>query len=138
MLNRYCFCSQLLISQATVVCILVLLFSCSGSHPDDISSILVDLAAVIDCEQGRTKFNINRTHVYDGARRAVLRKQFSAKSVISVKFMDDIGQAEGAVDEGGPKRELFQLLMDYFANRSPIFTGEVYCKHLHFLQSGSV
>lgn len=115
---------------------LLIFVSCPTSHPDDVSAVLTELAAGTDHQTGVTKFNINRAHVYDGARRAILRKQFSPNSVISVKFMDDIGQSEGAVDDGGPKRELFQLLMDYFANTSPTFTGPVSCKHLNFVHSG--
>ncbi|XP_069109662.1 uncharacterized protein [Argopecten irradians] len=50
-----------------------------------------------------TKFNINRHDVMDGARRAINRKSFCPWRKMSVKFTDDIGSPEGAVDEGGPK-----------------------------------
>ena len=30
---------------------------------------------------------------------------------MSVKFTDDYGQSEGAVDQGGPKREMLTLVM---------------------------
>ncbi|XP_069109664.1 uncharacterized protein [Argopecten irradians] len=47
-----------------------------------------------------TKFNINRHDVMDGARRAINRKSFCPWRKMSVKFTDDIGSPEGAVDEG--------------------------------------
>ncbi|XP_069109663.1 uncharacterized protein [Argopecten irradians] len=70
-----------------------------------------------------TKFNINRHDVMDGARRAINRKSFCPWRKMSVKFTDDIGSPEGAVDEGGPKRELLRLLLKniQFSN---IFEGQ--------------
>ncbi|XP_069119352.1 uncharacterized protein [Argopecten irradians] len=70
-----------------------------------------------------TKFNINRHDVMDGARRAINRKSFCPLRKMSVKFTDDIGSPEGAVDEGGPKRELLRLLLKniQFSN---IFEGQ--------------
>jgi len=41
---------------------------------------------------------------------------------MSVKFTDDIGVSEGAVDEGGPRREFLQLLMDFMASDSPHYS----------------
>ncbi|XP_059374195.1 G2/M phase-specific E3 ubiquitin-protein ligase-like [Carassius carassius] len=43
--------------------------------------------------------------------------------------MDDFNQAEGAVDEGGPKREFFRLLMVALKERS-LFTGPQNNKNL--------
>jgi len=50
---------------------------------------------------------------------------------MSVKFMDDVGTSEGTVDEGVPRRELLQLLMDYLANDSPLFAGTSKAKHIN-------
>lgn len=41
----------------------------------------------------------------DGAVRAFARRGFTPGAKLSIVFMDDFNQAEGAVDEGGPKRE---------------------------------
>jgi len=38
----------------------------------------------------------------DGAVRAFARRGFTPEAKLSVIFMDDFNQAEGAVDEGGP------------------------------------
>lgn len=59
----------------------------------------------------KTKFNVTRSNPLEGARRALRRKDFNPASQISVRFADDFGQAEGAIDEGGPMRELFRLLL---------------------------
>ena len=51
-------------------------------------------------------FNINRSDVLDGTVCALKRTSFKDKGRISVKFADDIGQLEGAIDASGPTREL--------------------------------
>lgn len=60
----------------------------------------------------------------EGARRAIHRKNFQPLNHISVRFADDYGQSEGAVDSGGPKRELFRLVMKELQQQTSIFTGE--------------
>ena len=55
---------------------------------------------------------------------------------MSVKFTDDIGVAEAAVDEGGPRREFLQLLVDCLASDSPLFTGPLQHKHLNPVHAG--
>jgi len=87
---------------------------------------------------GTNKFNISRCHIWEGARRAILRASFSPTLPLSVKFTDDIGNAEGAVDQGGPRREFLQLLTEYLATDSPLFVGDCGNKHLNALQQGTV
>ena len=72
--------------------------------------ILEEISQSIDSES-TSKFNICRTNVWDGVVRALKRKSFSASYKMSVKFTDDYGQSEGAVDQGGPKREMLTLVM---------------------------
>ena len=48
--------------------------------------------------------NISRSNLWESAVRGFNRKSFSPTKKISVKFMDDIGQPEGAIDAGGPRR----------------------------------
>ena len=55
------------------------------------------------------KFNISRSHLWEGAVRGLNRKSFSPCNKVSVKFCDDVGTTEGAVDAGGPKREFFKI-----------------------------
>ena len=87
----------------------------------DLSVILGQLASSINLEK-ICKFNISRSNVWEGAIRGLSRKSFSPENKISVKFCDDLGTAEGAVDQGGPKREFFTLALESIMN-SQIFCG---------------
>lgn len=74
------------------------------------------------CKTQTTKFNICRSNIWEGTKRAMLRKSFSPSNKISVKFTDDIGMSEGAVDLGGPMRECMTLVLEYLTH-SELFTG---------------
>ena len=74
-------------------------------------------------------FNINRGNMIDGALRALKRKKFNERGRISVKFADDIGQSEGAIDAGGPTREFLRLAMSNVIN-SCSFEGTEYKKYI--------
>lgn len=50
------------------------------------------------------------------------RKYFPQKNKISVKFTDDIGMSEGAVDLGGPMREFMTLVLEHIMH-SQLFSG---------------
>ena len=69
-----------------------------------------------------SKFNICRNSIWEGTKRAMLRKSFSPENRMSVKFTDDIGVSEGVVDQGGPMREFVTLVLEYITN-SELFTG---------------
>jgi hypothetical protein len=69
-----------------------------------------------------TRFNINRRNVWDGASRGFKRASFSAENTVLVKFTDDDGTMEEAVDQGGPRREFLRLLMECLS-RSSMFEG---------------
>lgn len=73
--------------------------------------------------------NVCRENVMDGAKRAFARRSFNPEAKVSVVFMDDSMQAEGAVDEGGPSREFFRLLM-MAMKESTLFTGPENNKNL--------
>lgn len=67
-----------------------------------LKDILSDLAKKIDLEGNKiSKFNICRNDIWEGAKRELARKSFSPFNKISVKFSDDAGISEGAVDLGG-------------------------------------
>ena len=40
-----------------------------------------------------------------------------------MKFADDAGNSEGAVDSGGPTRELFRLAVNELFKKASIFQG---------------
>ncbi|XP_078503762.1 uncharacterized protein LOC144762443 [Lissotriton helveticus] len=93
------------------------------SESDDITlkDLLSNLALQIDSEK-TCKFNINRRNIWDGARRAFLRKTYKATNRISVMFTDSSGNSEGAVDFGGPTREFLRLLMHHLQH-TKLFEG---------------
>ncbi|XP_034021516.1 uncharacterized protein LOC117506117 [Thalassophryne amazonica] len=91
-------------------------------------------------------FNIIRKNVWDGASRAMCRSNFSPEKKMDVKFTDDYGISEGAVDNGGPTREFFRLCLYEIKDKIGIFEGPPNAKvltcnykggsssfHLHFL-----
>jgi len=82
-----------------------------------------------------TKFNISRNDVLDGARRAINKKSYNPKIKMSVKFTDDFGASEGAVDAGGPTRELLRLLLRKIQTLK-IFEGPINERVLAFSASG--
>ncbi|CAK6975947.1 uncharacterized protein LOC117814439 isoform X4, partial [Scomber scombrus] len=86
------------------------------------SDILQDLATKINYQR-KCKFNINRSTVLDGAIRGFKRGTYDPCHSISVRFSDDMGVPEEAVDLGGPRREFLRLLMEALP-LSPMFEGE--------------
>lgn len=97
----------------------------------NIEEILCELAKAIN-DNCISKFNISRSFLWEGAKRALSRKSFSPANRISVKFTDDAGVSEGAVDLGGPMREFFTLTFQYLHD-SQLFCGHENCKFLSFL-----
>lgn len=92
-----------------------------------VSQILRELAEKIDSNSS-CKFNINRSCVLDGAMRGFRRLTFNPCNTLSVKFSDNKGTSEEAVDLGGPRREFLRLLMEALS-RSEMFEGHE--GHLH-------
>lgn len=70
-----------------------------------------------------SKFNIYRADIFNCCIRALRRKTFFPFNKISVLFSDIEGNSEGAVDAGGPMREMFRLVIGYIRN-SRMFFGE--------------
>ena len=90
--------------------------------------ILHNLSSIIT-DSETCKFNISRNHIWEGAKRALNRKSFNPQNKLSVKFTDDMGISEGAVDLGGPAREFFTLLTERLVN-SQLFVGGATSKFL--------
>ncbi|KAM4528196.1 G2/M phase-specific E3 ubiquitin-protein ligase [Odontesthes bonariensis] len=93
--------------------------SSSASVP--IEGILLKLAEKINNKQVN-RFNINRAAVLDGAIRGFKRISFDPTHRICVRFSDDKGTTEEAVDLGGPRREFLRLLTEALA-QSEMFEG---------------
>ncbi|XP_031328077.1 G2/M phase-specific E3 ubiquitin-protein ligase-like [Photinus pyralis] len=73
-------------------------------------------------EEGVTMFNIYREGIFDCCLRALKRSSFSPFHKISVNFSDIEGTGEGAVDAGGPSREMFRLVLNHI-KESSMFCG---------------
>ncbi|XP_076126782.1 G2/M phase-specific E3 ubiquitin-protein ligase-like [Alosa pseudoharengus] len=86
-----------------------------------IKEILTELAETI-LTNNTCRFNINRASVLDGAVRGFQRQTYNLYHRIMVKFSDDRGMAEEAVDLGGPRREFLRLLMKAL-QQSEMFEG---------------
>lgn len=86
-----------------------------------IAKILGELSGKINNGQV-CKFNINRSAVLDGAIRGFRRLSYDPNKMMSIKFSDDRGTKEEAVDLGGPRREFLRLLMESLAE-SDMFAG---------------
>jgi len=63
----------------------------------DITEILGELAQEIN-ESCISKCNISLNFLWEGAKRGLPRKSLSPVNKVSVKFTDDAGVSEGAVD----------------------------------------
>jgi len=87
---------------------------------------------------GVTRANVSRAHIWEGARRTFLRSKFNAQQPLCVKFTDDFGVTEGAIDQGGPRREFLQLLVDFLSQNSPLFTGLEHAKHISAVNQGTL
>ena len=92
--------------------------------------ILHNLSSVIK-DTETSKFNISRNHIWEGAKRALNRKSFDPQNRISVKFTDDMGISEGAIDLGGPAREFFTLVTDRLLNSHMFLLGVLLLNSYH-------
>lgn len=79
--------------------------------------------------------NVVRSDVLQGFVRAIRRKSFDPRKKLNVLFVDMNNVTEGAVDNGGPLREFFRLLLAQVFNSS-IFEGPAVMKHLALSTSG--
>ena len=57
----------------------------------------------------KTLLNVRRNQVFKDSLRKILSSSFKAVHPLSVRFADDLGNSEGAVDLGGPTREFLRL-----------------------------
>jgi hypothetical protein len=57
----------------------------------------------------RNLINVRRNHVFEDGIAKMSRAKFEPSRPLSVKFADELGSSEGAVDLGGPTREFLRL-----------------------------
>ncbi|XP_054606589.2 G2/M phase-specific E3 ubiquitin-protein ligase [Nothobranchius furzeri] len=107
-----------------------------GTNERNIENILKELEKAIEYgdESPASYVSVCRSRIWMGVRLALSRKSFQPHWRIDVKFMDDVGKAEGAVDSGGPKREFFTLVLDYL-HGSELFVGPENSKFISYCSS---
>jgi hypothetical protein len=87
-----------------------------------LAELLIELGSQVDGTGQPNLVNVARSRLLDAACRAFGRLRFNPTHPLSIKFMDDIGQAEGAIDDGGPTQEFFILLLHKFQDHG-MFEG---------------
>lgn len=106
------------------------------SESGTLQAILTELSSKIN-RQDVLRINVTRSSVLDGALRAFRRTTYSPLKQMLIRFADDDGVTEGAVDQGGPLREFFRLLiMELFSSK--LFVGPLNHKVLTHDVRGNV
>nr|XP_023665910.1 uncharacterized protein LOC111842969 isoform X2 [Paramormyrops kingsleyae] len=75
------------------------------------------------------QINVLRNEEFDCALRAFRRPAFDPESKLDIIFIDEDGQGEGAIYEGGPTREFCRLLMRQLQGHQ-IFEGPLEARNL--------
>lgn len=83
------------------------------------------------------RFNIIRRNVWDGTTRAIGRSNFSPEKKVDVKFTDDYGMSEGAVDNEEPTCEFFRRCLYEIKDKIGIFEGPSNAKVLTCKSKGT-
>ena len=91
-----------------------------------LSEILKELQDKTAQTEVRCYVNVRRNFVWEDTCALLGRKRFNPRATVSVKFSDDDGNAEGAVDAGGPRREFFRLLLHAANEKAAIFQGPLH------------
>lgn len=89
-----------------------------------LKSILIKLVSRVDFTSCPTtnQINVSRDRIFHGSVQAFKRRRFDPAAKLDIVFVDNEGVSERAVDEGGPSREYFRLLMKAI-QQSKIFEG---------------
>ncbi|KAL3977584.1 serine/threonine-protein phosphatase 2A regulatory subunit B' [Sarotherodon galilaeus] len=79
-------------------------------EPDGLTAadVISNLALKIN-KTSCSRFNINRANVWDGAYQGFRRSSYSPNSGMMVKFSDDMGLAEEAIDTAADENEYFYI-----------------------------
>ena len=69
-------------------------------------------------EEDVQRLHVRRSHIFEDSYRSFSKHSFDGTKMLRVVFV-----GECAVDDGGPRREYFQLLLHDIATRSGLFVG---------------
>lgn len=97
----------------------------------ELQAILAKLVSKVDFTTCPTSNQINtcRDRILNCSIQAFKRHRFDPGAKLDIVFVDNDGVSEGAVDEGGPSREYFRLLMKSI-QQCKIFEGPEQSKML--------
>lgn len=76
-----------------------------------------------DIGSPKNLINVRRKHCFKDAVNKLSRPGFMPNRKLLVRFADDLGQSEGAVDLGGPTREFLRLAIAEMYETSGMFGG---------------
>lgn len=93
------------------------------------AEILREIQANID-EQRVSKVEVRRSAIWKDTLDQLGQECFSPNNRLLVKFVDDEGESEEAIDLGGPKREFLRLAVKAADEKSNIFFGPSGCRSL--------
>lgn len=89
----------------------------------DVVRAHVDLVMNSDPEHEKNLINVRRKHCWKDALSKLSKPSFIPERKLSVRFADDLGASEGAVDQGGPTREFLRLAVHAMFETSGMFGG---------------
>ena len=69
-------------------------------------------------EEDVQKLHVRRSNIYEDSVRQFTKDSFNVSKFLKVRFI-----GESAIDDGGPRREYFQLLVSSIASKSGLFQG---------------
>ena len=81
--------------------------------------------------------NVDRGSPLQSFARAVKRKGFQPMTKLDISFVDIEEQTEGSVDDGGPCREFFRLLLHYIS-QCDLLEGPDCSKNLRLSSKGNM
>lgn len=99
--------------------------SATVTQPSEQAAVVRNLLGEVAKKIDKTKVcrvNVNRANVWEGAVRAFNRKTYDPLQQMLIRFADDSGITEGAIDQGGPLREFLRLMYAHIFT-SQLFTG---------------
>lgn len=89
-----------------------------------------------DPDSPKNFINVRRRFVFLDGLKKIGRSSFVPSHPLSVKFADEFGKSEGAVDQGGPTREFLRLAISQMFDSSKLFGGSEKGKVFIFNQEG--
>ncbi len=69
-------------------------------------------------EEDVQRIHVRRSHIFEDSFRQFSKNSFDVTKMLKVVFV-----GESAIDDGGPRREFFHLLLNAITSKSGLFSG---------------